>query len=1007
MRIHPDRREFLKGVSSVAGSSMAAPGVLSLVAVREAFAQSRQPAVAAESAGAEFPSRPLMQPVVENSLEHRLLAKPVQDSVLLDDMETDRGRQSEGIAKFEYTVERARTGTRSLRLRCSERDEQHIRQNRDAAGNFYGTSGGTAGIFLRFASPQDWTRYNRISLWVFVNPSPVTTFNLLLRFVVDGLPGAAAMDQQPFHYVYDLKQGAWNHVVWEIPELPRDKVTEFEILKMLTGPDGVVTYDIDQLALERVEAEKVEGWEVAPGRIAFSHVGYLPGDQKLAFVSGNDAAEFELLDAAGGRSAGRFPVRRVENRRGRFGVLEFTSFARPGRYVLRCGQTTTRPFPISDDLWYPVLERAVHYYYAERCGFEVPGLHGVCHQDMQATLNGVTKVVNGGWHDAGDLFQIATRTSEVIYAMFRNYEQLKTRDLQPALSARLLEEVKWGSDWLLRGRFAPGFRVTNWAIRIFTDNNPGTGDEVTVPVRNNPLLNYLAVAAHASAARHLKDADAKRTAAHQQAAVEDYQATPRTPSETPANTAPTVQRDLAAAGTLAALELYRLTGKQDYAGDAAAFSRQLVACQEQRFRGSAITGYFCADGKLGSALHPVHTNSEGSALSALRQMCETFPEHTDWMAWYAAVLLHSEYFMLRGASISEPYRHLPNRIWRDAEIPGMLETAVRALHARAASGSGRPNYPDRYDDDRERQQTRDQIEAGVRVGPDARLRVYPVWTDTLFHGNTGVQLAYAASLAEAARLRNSAEASNLVRMQLQWVLGGNPFCQSLMYGEGYDFTKQWGPGLSHNVVGSVPVGMDDTIHDAPQWPAANHMTYKEVCVFVNGYLLSTLAHMAMPARVAGLASAGAVFRETRTGRATKAAGRFALNLPPGDYSIEYGGVVTRMSAVAGGSYDLLLDPKRAVEIELSAGKASGGVVRIEARVRGSGAHRIELRAFNGSADGDAISQVDLKGRGGQTLAWNFRIADADKPWVAVAIAGGRHATRKEVFGTAHELPDIG
>ena len=95
MRIHPDRREFLKGVSSVAGSSMAAPGVLSLVAVREAFAQSRQPAVAAESAGAEFPSRPLMQPVVENSLEHRLLAKPVQDSVLLDDMETDRGRQSE------------------------------------------------------------------------------------------------------------------------------------------------------------------------------------------------------------------------------------------------------------------------------------------------------------------------------------------------------------------------------------------------------------------------------------------------------------------------------------------------------------------------------------------------------------------------------------------------------------------------------------------------------------------------------------------------------------------------------------------------------------------------------------------------------------------------------------------------------------------------------------------------------------------------------------------------
>jgi hypothetical protein len=992
-----DRRSFLKEAST--------PVLAGLIKSGDAGAQSQTPP--AGTANAEFPRRALMKPIVENSLEYRLLSKPVQESMILDDMESDRGWRAEGIAKFEYTNERARAGTRSLRMRCSERDEQHIRRNRDANGNFYGTSGGNAGIFLKFDPPQDWNRYNRISLWVYVHPCSITTFNLLLRFLVDGIPGAASMDPRPFNYVYDLKQGEWNHVVWEIPEFERARVTEFAILKMLTGPDVIVTYDIDQIALERVDVEKYEGWEVASGKIAFSHIGYRPADEKLAFVSGNEAAEFELLDAAGGRSAGRFPVRRVENRRGRFGILDFTSFTRPGTYTLRCGDATSRPFPISDEFWYPVLEKAVHYYYGERCGFDIPDLHGACHQDMQATLNGVTKVVNGGWHDAGDLFQIATRTSEVVYALFRNYEQLKVRDLETALRARVLEEAKWGSDWLLKSRFAPGFRVTNWAIRIFTDNKPGTVDEVTVPVRNTPLLNYLAVAASASAARLLEDVDAKRAAAHRLAAEEDFQATPRGPSEpTPSDRGMPVPRDLASAATLAALELYRLTGKQDYAADAARFAKELTACQEQRLRGSAITGYFCSNSTLESPLHPVHTNTEGLAISALRQMCETFPAHADWVEWYGAAVLHSEYFMLRGASISEPYRHLPNRIWRDAEIDAMLETAVRGLHARVQGSEGNPNYPSRLDDDRQRRQTREQIEAGVRVGPDARLRVYPVWTDTLFHGNTGVQLSAAASLAEGARLRNNLDAASLVRMQLQWVFGGNPFSQSLMFGEGYDFMKQWGPCLSHNVVGSVPVGMDDTVGDAPRWPAANHMTYKEVCVFVNGYLLSTLAHMAMPARVTGRAPAGVVFRETRTGRSTRARSGFALNLAAGDYAIEYGGITKRILLLPGGNYDLTLDPQRAVDIELSAGQVSNGAVRIEARVRGSDAHNIELRAFNGSISGASVFPVDLKSRGERTLAWDVRVINDDKPWVAVAIPDANHDSRKEVFGAAHELPRI-
>jgi len=59
-----------------------------------------------------------------------------------------------------------------------------------------------------------------------------------------------------------------------------------------------------------------------------------------------------MLDAQSDRSAASFPVTTVKNRRGQFQILDFTSFTKPGGYILRCGQVSSRPFAISDDLWY-------------------------------------------------------------------------------------------------------------------------------------------------------------------------------------------------------------------------------------------------------------------------------------------------------------------------------------------------------------------------------------------------------------------------------------------------------------------------------------------------------------------------------------------------------------------------------------------------------------------------------------------------------------------------------
>jgi len=48
----------------------------------------------------------------ENSMMARYLSKPVHESTVIDDMETDRNWSATGIGTIEHTTERARDGGR-------------------------------------------------------------------------------------------------------------------------------------------------------------------------------------------------------------------------------------------------------------------------------------------------------------------------------------------------------------------------------------------------------------------------------------------------------------------------------------------------------------------------------------------------------------------------------------------------------------------------------------------------------------------------------------------------------------------------------------------------------------------------------------------------------------------------------------------------------------------------------------------------------------------------------
>ena len=83
----------------------------------------------------------------------------------------------------------------------------------------------------------------------------------------------------------------------------------------------------------------------------------------------------------------------------------------------------------------------------------------------------------------------------------------------------------------------------------------------------------------------------------------------------------------------------------------------------------------------------------------------------------------------------------------------------------------------------------------------------------------------------------------LCRRQIEWNLGRNPFCQSLMYGEGYDFAPQY-TAMSGDMVGSLPVGIETRLDaDRPYWPADNCYNFKEVWVHPSARWLSILADL--------------------------------------------------------------------------------------------------------------------------------------------------------------------
>jgi len=146
--------------------------------------------------------------------------------------------------------------------------------------------------------------------------------------------------------------------------------------------------------------------------------------------------------------------------------LNFSDFKRNGKFYIRANGISSPLLLINNDVYKGAADFCLRYMRQQRSGFN-PYLKDSCHTHDGFVLYGAKVGIkdsthfdaSGGWHDASDYLQYATTSANATYHLlmaYRDFPQVfgDTRqanglDGKNGL-ADVLDEAKWGLDWLLK-----------------------------------------------------------------------------------------------------------------------------------------------------------------------------------------------------------------------------------------------------------------------------------------------------------------------------------------------------------------------------------------------------------------------------------------------------------------------------------------------------------------------------------------------------------------------------
>ncbi len=203
--------------------------------------------------------------------------------------------------------------------------------------------------------------------------------------------------------------------------------------------------------------------------IRINQLGYLCDDIKVAVLVSKDdvsISSFELVDEKTSKQVW------TGNKAAAFGSygafkntfrLDFSSFTEEGSYFIRAEHVTSPVFKISNDIYNGSADYILKYMRQQRCGYN-PFLKDSCHTHDgfivdHPTRSGEYIDVKGGWHDATDYLQYLTTSANAVYQMLFAYSENPDSfgdeydaNGNPGSNGipDILDEAKWGLDWLVK-----------------------------------------------------------------------------------------------------------------------------------------------------------------------------------------------------------------------------------------------------------------------------------------------------------------------------------------------------------------------------------------------------------------------------------------------------------------------------------------------------------------------------------------------------------------------------
>lgn len=676
--------------------------------------------------------------------------------------------------------------------------------------------------FTKYLNNLDLSKYNRLHLALRIDGIGHRVHYVHLSYVSNG---------ENYSDAVCVKENIDEEILFELSLNDRSKVTSISLTLFLMGTPVDATDDIElkvrSISIEKVEAEYDFGFKTHD--IAYSQIGYLPNDKKIAIISDAKDDQFSLMDEKGNTLL-KEKLQKIETNLGLFYLADFSSFKKKGLYQLKIADKKTELFEIEDDIYDSSVIKSLYFLKTLRCAEQIDNVHAECHVNMRAkSQNGDSVSVCGGWHDAGDVSQFEIPTAEITASLAELYFAYLKND---QMAERIKEELKVGVKWLLKTHFGNGERALAVTYNIWRDNVLKHDDDTYMDnvAENGPFENLLASTALAKASLVLTD-DVIYNDYIKRIAIADFNFALDGIKKGlySKRWGPLICVTTSGEAVKAALALYKATKDDTFLKEVDDNILKIINCQEQNGIGKLkIKGYFYEDEEHLYTLNYEHRGHEQIPLEALCTYVKYCNEENNKGHIYdlaLSALENYKEFVLKTLTFTKPFNLVPATIYNINKL--------NLNHFTIPKYYGERDTCHEY--------LKDCIKEGIKITDDEYLRIFPISIDR--RGFLATHLSKIKGLAEIYELIKDEELKEIIRDQIEWVFGKNPFATSFMYGEGHSYHPLY-VAFTDQIVGAMPVGIKTHgTHDLPYWPQATQAVYKEIWGHTTSKYLGIIAKM--------------------------------------------------------------------------------------------------------------------------------------------------------------------